>query len=195
VNRRLVTVDRARGLAILLMFLDHLLVLIQFRSPERLDVVHGLRMTVTRASLPLFCMCTGVLLHRRSVRSTRRVWMVAAVAVPVNVALEVVPMGIRAPEILAVWSLVMLTCTWGIVAYPALSAILGVLQVVLWPYGWHGYEPGLLVAFIAIGHLASLPSLEWAQRLPSWMGALGSRPLTWYVSHLAVLLSVQVIWP
>lgn len=186
---RIAAVDRARGLAVLLMLLDHALVLVQFRAHELVQWAYALRMTVTRASLPLFCLCTGVLLHFR--RSSRRLLDVALVALVLNVALDVVPIGIGSPEILGVWSLVMLGSVW-LLRWPVPVVVLGVLQATIWQVGWAGYEPGLVAAFVAVGVLAGRPALAWADALPAWVGAVGSRPLRWYVGHLVVLMGVQL---
>jgi len=188
--KRLPSIDRVRGLAVVLMVVDHVLVLVQFRSPEVVQWAYALRMTVTRASLPLFCLCAGVLLHGR--RSTARLLDIAAVALVTNVALEVWPMGIRAPEILAVL-LPVLLAGGVLVRWPAASVVLGVLQVTVWPIGWAGYEPGLVVAFVALGVLVGRPALSWGDSLPAALGAVGSRPLAWYAGHMGLLVALNQV--
>jgi len=188
---RSVAIDRARGLAIVLMVLDHSLVLVQHHSPTVLAPVYALRMTVTRASLPLFALCSGVLLHRGP--SGRRLLQIASVAAVVNAGLVAVPIGIRPPEILAVWTLVVVCCAGLVRRSPVLAVVLGALQVSVWPIGWHGYQPGLVLLLLAAGFMAGRPCVGWADALPAWLGAVGSRPLAWYVGHLAVLVFVELM--
>ena len=175
----------------MLMVLDHALVLVQFVSPAHVEWAYLLRMTVTRASLPLFGICSGVLMHRAP--SLGRYGNIVAVAAVVNVALVELPMGVRPPEILAVWALVVWSCGWLVRSRPALALVLGVLQVTVWPIGWHGYEPGVVLVYLALGFLAGWPVLAWGGSLPSWLERVGSRPLRWYVGHLAVLMLVSVL--
>jgi len=185
-------VDAARGLAILLMVLDHLLVVLVdvgvlaggVGSPSYL-----VRMTVTRASLPLFMLCTGGLLSVRRL-SWLRFGDVSAAALVVNGLLIAYPIGIHPPEVLAVWCLVMVAWPW-IGRYPALCACVGIVQVYVWPIGWQGYQPGVLLVLVSVGVLAGPGALEWATRLPMWLGVVGRKPLVWYCGHLVALAALH----
>lgn len=178
-------VDAARGVAVVLMLADHLLVLAQYvgAGSPALTVV---RLTVTRASLPLFMLCSGSVLGSRGV-SLRRLSTVFAVALVVNAVLLTWPMGIRAPEILLVWCVVM-ACSRLIARYPVLCGAVGVVQLSVWHVPWSGYQPGLLVVCVALGVLAGPACLEWASDLPNLLVRVGRAPLWWYCGHLSVLV-------
>src|SRR5665647_3861321 len=61
-----------------------------------------------------------------------------------------------------------------------------------------GYPPAALLALLAVGTLlrryVGLNALsEAGEGLPGWLGAIGRRPLTWYVAHLLLLQGLVVM--
>jgi hypothetical protein len=191
---RLQSLDRARGLAIVLMVIDHLAVCLLALGANGTahDALWAIRLTVTRLSLPLFMICTGVLLVRGL--PGRRYWLVVLAALGANYLLIVAPNGVGRPEILAVWVAVMALADL-IHRYPVFFACVGVIQTFTWEIGgpWHGYQPGAVCALVAIGYLAGPWCMDWANKLPAFLGSIGRRPLTWYLGHLLALSTLALL--
>jgi hypothetical protein len=151
------------------------------------------RMTATRFSLPLFMIVSGYLLARRGL-SAKRVLEVVLVALLLNFALIYTEVGFAAPDILAVWLLVLPLYPL-IKRFPIEIAALGILQMlnwrITWEY-WHGYQPGQVVAFLALGSLLSRHPggalLRVGDYVPSWCAVVGRRPLLWYGGHFLILV-------
>lgn len=189
-------IDAARGLAIVLMILDHVLLVVQNLYADRLPLdaaqtIDLVRRTVTRASLPLFMVASGVMLSEKG-RNLGRYLEVVGVALVVNVVLQAYPIGFGFPEILGVWCLVMIAAPT-INRYPVAAASVGAVQLYVWPIAWGGYQPGLVVLLMVLGVLSGPRSLEWCSQLPQWLRSLGRRPLSWYCGHLAVLVVLHSI--
>lgn len=181
---RLVVVDRLRGLAVALMVLDHVLV--------QLDRDSILRVTVTRPALPLFMICAAIVWKP----ATWRRWTVLLALALVELVLFI-PLGMGVPGIVAVFALVLVVIdAVGIDRFDRWSAVFlaaGILQALYLPVGWRGYEPGLVLAWFALGRLAAAPFLELGSRVPDGFASIGRRPLVWYVGHLVALVPVAVL--
>jgi hypothetical protein len=181
--------DRLRGLAMLLMLLDHgLLLWLELQPGE--DLRGWLRRSVTRFSMPLFMLVSGYLLERTS---RRRMFEVAGVALVLNGALVVLWPAFLLPEILAVW-VFLLPIRGFLLRFPVEAAALGVLQAMYLPVRWPGYEPGVVLLFLALGRIWSTRPdrhretlVPIGERIPSWVGRLGRRPLGVYAAHLLAL--------
>ncbi|MCB1026885.1 MAG: heparan-alpha-glucosaminide N-acetyltransferase domain-containing protein [Microthrixaceae bacterium] len=189
VLRRDRTIDAIRGLAIILMIADHTLGFAQNTDMAQPWMTVA-RLSITRAALPAFMVCSGILLAGHSV-SSRRWAQVLVAAVLVNTGALVAGMSEFVPDILALWCLVMLLAG-PVRRAPATAAVLGMLQAVYWRVPIGTYQPGWIVAFVAIGVLVARSGdrevLEpLGHRLPEWVAVMGRRPLSWYVGHLAVL--------
>lgn len=187
---RLVFLDRVRGLASLLMVLDHALVLSLTLDPGD-GLRTDLRSTLTRLSMPLFMVVSGFLL---SGSSRRRVLEVAGTAVVLAPMLYVSWAEFAQPEILALW-LLLVPLRSLLERYPLELLFAGVLQILHLPVGWPGFEPGLILVFLALGVLArDRPrSLEMLGRaLPGWFALVGRYPLTVYAGHLALFAIILV---
>lgn len=187
---RLVFLDRVRGLAVLLMIVDHLLLFSLTLAPAA-DLRVDLRSTLTRLSMPLFMVVSGFLLNGVS---RRRVVAVAVVAAGLAPVLYVCWPEFAQPEILALWLLVFPLRSL-LVRFPLELVFAGVLQVLHLPVGWPGFEPGLLLVFLGLGVLArERPrSLELLGRLlPGVFARFGRFPLSVYAGHL-LLLSVVLL--
>ena len=182
---RLGFLDRLRGLAVLLMFLDHGLLLWLTLDPGQ-DLRGDLRATVTRFSMPLFMVVSGFFLERTSRRRARMIALVAAGLAPI---LWFTWPEFSQPEILALWVLGFSLRTV-LERFPLETIVLGVLQILHLPVGWPGYEPGLVAVFLAVGVLARHrpESLERLGRpLPGWFAWFGRRSLLLYCGHLLVI--------
>lgn len=175
---RLVGLDRLRGLAILLMVLDHVWMLAG--GPVEL------RWTVTRAAMPLFFVVAGSLVRRLTWRHAWVAW--------VGLALPLAVPWIDRPNVL-VWYAVGAVCVAvaGRSGPRGLWLALGVLLTVAANgYGagvWaHSYEPAATVGLMLVGALAGRGSVaQLGDRLPGWLAWPGRYPLTAYVGHLLVL--------
>lgn len=182
-ERRVVGVDRLRGLAVLLMVLDHVVALVDPAAP--------VRYTLTRLSLPAFmAAAAAVWSGRLSGRSCRRLLAVAVVEAALVAAL-----GLGQPGIVAVYLAVAVgvSVAWPWVrSHVGLVVVLGLIQAFYVRVGWDGYEPGLVLAWFALGLLARSEVVDLGERLPAWLSSVGRRPLAWYVGHLAVLAAVVV---
>lgn len=180
VEGRSPVIDSLRGLAVLLMVLDHGLVAAGVAG-------HPLRQTVTRASLPLFCVVAGALLP-----TTPRWARLGAVAAAGLVATVLGgPIGIGQPDVLLILVAVLAAAPFLVFRGGwAVALGLAVIQPVTWPVPWSGYQPGTVLALVLLGVMVGRPALE---RLP-WrpvLAAVGRAPLRWYLGHLAVLAGLR----
>ncbi len=174
-------IDRARGLAILLMILGHLLAI------GGGDLGVWLRLTLTRASLPIFCLCTGYLLSDRLPRAIR-VAQVALAGFTATVILRPLapPLDVVDPLVVVAVSL----CFWPLLLrWPLLCIVIGSVQAYTWKGLWHGYQPGHLVALYAAGVMLRRSPSDLtachaaAARLPYLFVHFGRHPLAWYLAH------------
>lgn len=191
---RLVGIDRARGLAVLLMVLDHVLVLVSSAVGSSW-AIEAVRLTVTRASLPLFGVIAGVMLGRRRAPD---VWLLIA-AFGCSQLSYLFPFGTGRPDVLILFAVV-LTAAPVLLRAPVLLCALGIIQSVTWPLGgsWTGYQPGTIVALVSLGSLFAYFGGDYpvngraVSLLPSWLEPVGRHPLGWYVGHFVVLTIVGV---
>lgn len=173
------------------MVLDHALV--------AQAAVHGhrfgadlVRTTITRASLPIFMVLAGALWAYRGL-SKRRVAQVFAAGAFAMIVTTLTGGWLAEPNILAV----LLLCL-GLVElvrwHPAVWASLGLVQLTVWPIRWDGYQPGLVMALLALGALCNVHDLHRVgSRLPGFLERPGREALTWWCVHVAVL-SALVWW-
>lgn len=184
--------DGARGMAILLMLLDHLLVV----------TGHGdlwVRSTITRAAMPAFMVIGGALVAH-TMTPPRLARLVRTIAI--GLALPVMVPWIDDPNILVMyaagWLLVWAVSrwTWGaplLVIVGATLAANGLLG-----HTGAGYYPiGAVVALMGAGAwIGRLQLASWLQpfgsrglRLVQW---LGRHALAFYAAHLLVLRFLQI---
>jgi hypothetical protein len=150
----------------------------------------GVRMTLTRAALPLFCVVAGSLATvfvGRMRFGTLAAWSVVA-------AVMGVLLGIAQPDILLLLALGLSVMplrgevTW----WPVFA--LAILQPVTWPLPWAGYQFGTVLALLMVGRLIERGELDALGRwLPAWIGWIGRHPLWWYLGHLAVLCALASV--
>lgn len=185
VTKRFSILDCWRGLAVVLMVLDHVLAVLGAPVVTRL--------LVTRLSLPLFCATSGALHLIAGPRSPRRSLQLLGVALLETVLNLVLGLGVPGPVTL------MLVMGWvGRALRPErhglVLVVVGVLQAVYLPVPWTGYQPGLVLAWWSLGALGVLAEVDQVTRFtrwcPRWLEAVGRRPLGWYVGHLLVLAVV-----
>jgi len=188
-------IDRIRGLAIILMMVDHVLVACSTLGVTN-DGLMLTRLSLTRLALPLFLLVSGALWVEQLPRP-RRLGSVIAAAVALNVGMAVYWPEFSTPEVLVVWSLAAVAAPI-IVRHPLAMITLGYIQWQHWQVAWDGYQPGIVVLFLAVGALASRAGLTpgmgaYGRLLPAPLGALGRKPLTWYVGHLTALTVLVAI--
>lgn len=178
---RLAGLDRLRGLAIVLMLVDHTV---------WLAGAEWARGTVTLLAVPLFMGIAGYLWRP----GWRPRYEQVALAAGISGALALY-MGLAAPVFLVVIVLA-LPIVAALHRWPAPAAMLGVLQALYWPVGWAGAEVGLVVACMMIGRLwRQAGGQEWrvGDLLPAWLGTVGRWPLTWYTGHMAAMALVWTL--
>lgn len=204
VKPRLVGLDRLRGLAIALMVLDH--VLVWLLAVAEVDGLAGgaielARLSVTRLSLPLFGVLAGCGLvfsvrHRNFGVSIP--WRHAAGALLI-LFLPTWWIGLGRPDVLVQFVFIIGFGGWAIRRWPVVLGAFGVVQAITWPIGGTGYQPGVVVALLALGVLGSaggryLSAEVAGLRLPGWLGTFGRYPVECYVGHVLVLLFLAVAW-
>lgn len=173
-------IDVIRGLAILLMVLDHVAAVYGFDPWVR---------DLTRPALPMFMVLAGFL---GSGLVTSRYWDVVTVAVmtlPLLVYLQLVLVPILVVFAL-VYPLLRYSPGWLVIFASA-----GLLWAHNWPLQWGGYEPGYVLAFLAFGRLGALagvqiPRLTWS--LPG-LALIGRYPLTVYALHVFVIFAAVTL--
>jgi hypothetical protein len=206
-DSRIKWIDQLRGLAIILMIIDHIL--------AALDTVGfggGLltftRMTITRPAMPLFMILSGFLWERKAPR-LKRILAIALVSLAINLFLKISWSGYPLPEILLLWVLAagfarVITFT------PILTIIIGYTQALYWPISWSAYQPGVIIMFVAIGvlwgssynkeksmkkiinkNVQIIKKENWITGTMLYPSAvleiIGKYPLTWYTSHLVII--------
>lgn len=171
--------DRLRGVAMVLMIVDHLLAWV--------NVGFCLRMTITRASLPLFMVVAGNLMAGRLFPSWRRAVELVFSAAVATWLVQGLPF--MAPlDVLVSFCLTLLA--WPAARLmPWLSLVVCVVVMGL-VHVSGGYSPVELLALMLVGALAldvGSPLYRWGGALPAAFGTLGQWPLTAYVGHLVVM--------
>lgn len=171
-STRLGWVDRLRGLAIVLMVLDHALVVV--------DPGSWVRLTATRLALPLFMLCAATV-WRSGLNRRRFPLLLGCLVVEVATFPTI---GIPLPGIMSgiVALTVLLWAVPQVAAYPWTLATVGFI-------GWIylGSPEAAVFAWWGLGR-ASFSELDrLGGALPAWLGSVGRHPLGWYAGHLSVL--------
>lgn len=183
-THRLDSLDRARGLAIVVMVIDHLAVygwLGSLGGPAQV--------TIGRLAMPLFFLLAGHLAHRLT---SRHAWVfLLGALLPVYVT------PIDSPNVLCWWALgcvLLVIFRWAGVS-PALIAIIGLSLLanrVRGPEG-HTYDPWGLWGLMAVGSLIPTRWFSWGDRLPHVLGPIGRHPIAWYAGHLLLLQTIYLL--
>lgn len=192
-ERRLDGIDRLRGLAVLLMVLDHVVIAgvsVGAWSYSAWWPAWLIRMGPTRAAMPIFMVLVGLFIARRPARTTR-VWQVIAAGLLVSACIAASGGWMPLPEILLLASPILAASSY-VRRWPTALAAIGVVQVFTWPIGTP-YEPGAVLALVCVGVLTARSTRRsrldtvCSASLPAVLGPVGRRPLMWYVSHLAAV--------
>lgn len=169
------------------MVLDHVLVNLDPGSP--------LRSTVTRAALPLFMVVSGHLIATKGFGSWQR-W--ARLGLAALVALGAArSAGLAAtPDVLIVYLFAvtaLVALRWAGIRSPIVAGSLGIAWGItasaqVASTGWTGYQPGFVLALLALGMLATMPAtLPGPAAFWTACAKVGRYPLAWYLGHLVVL--------
>ena len=184
---RIFIIDAIRGLAIALMILDHSLFAIESIGVAN-NVVEYSRLSITRFSMPLFMIASGMIWVLYGLRIKR--WIqVFILSILINIAIKVLWPDFNNPEILFVWTIIAIGYRL-IVRFPITVMIVGYTQCIFWPVPWSGYQPGELAIFLGVGLLIARAPLDktWKrirfEKLLSKLAFLGRYPLSIYSSHL-----------
>ena len=159
--------DTLRGLAVLLMILDHAAVV--FGLPEIIRLY-------TRVAMPLFMAISGYLWTAHRPHRLGLVALAAALSAPLEIYL-----GLTQPGILTVWLLAQIAMPL-VARYPAETAFFALVSTFM-INPWSGYHPGLLLVFLALGRLIPPPRHF---HLPPF-ALVGRLPLSFYLAHLVIL--------
>ena len=187
---RLLILDAMRGLAIVIMIIDHLLASLESLGIES-NFVEYSRLSATRFSMPLFMIASGIAWRLYGLRFTR--WTQVVVwALVINLLTRALWPDFNFPEILAIWAA--LAIAWKLFTrFPIITIIIGYTQATYWQIPWQGFQPGELAIFLGIGALLSRSSLDslWREprtsKLVKPLSVVGRYPLTIYGSHLIVI--------
>lgn len=179
-----------RGLAIVVMIVDHILSALESTGMSN-DLVEYSRLSVTRFSMPLFMIASGIVWGLYGLRFKR--WLqVLAWAIALNAMTRLLWPDFNFPEILLVWAA--LAIFWRlIIRFPIITMIVAYTQMTYWQIPWQGFQPGELAIFLGAGVLLSKFPLDWLWRerrvgkLIEPLALVGRYPLTIYGGHLALL--------
>lgn len=174
---RLVGIDRLRGLAVLLMVIDHLLIVVGQESSIY-------RFTVTRLAMPLFFVVAGALVSRIDVP---RLLLVATC----GALLPILVPWTEQPNVLVqyVMGVLLLGLCW--FSRPAVVLVLVLLLGAIanrYTANLHGYDWAALPALVLAGWLAGRETVDRIGRPLSFLfEGLGRYPLSIYFGHLLLL--------
>lgn len=194
---RLVILDAMRGLAIVIMIIDHLLAALESLGVES-NFVEYSRLSATRFSMPLFMIASGIAWRLYGLRFAR--WAQVVIwALLINLLTRLLWPDFNFPEILAIWAA--LAIAWKLFRrFPIIAIIIGYTQATYWQIKWQGFQPGELAIFLGVGALLSKSSLDSLWREPRTsrflkpLAVVGRYPLTIYGGHLiAITLIVGAI--
>ena len=179
-----------RGLAIVVMIVDHILSALESTGMSNALVEYS-RLSVTRFSMPLFMIASGIVWGLYGLRFKR--WLqVLAWAIALNAMTRLLWPDFNFPEILLVWAA--LAIFWRlIIRFPIITMIVAYTQMTYWQIPWQGFQPGELAIFLGAGVLLSKFPLDWLWRerrvgkLIEPLALVGRYPLTIYGGHLALL--------
>lgn len=188
-NIRYTELDGLRGLAIVLMLVDHVLAVI---------IVHGgpiwlndIRLSLTRLAMPLFMILVGWLLDHKGGYSLK--WLLKVFWVGIAATIMMSLMDLPSPDILIILGFVILFFYSS--RNPLAMIVLGLIQAVNIPLNWSGYQPGFILTFVAIGvlvHRYQVPEWEslcsFAGKRLGFLEGIGRHPVAWYLGHIAILL-------
>lgn len=182
--------DAMRGLAIVIMIIDHVFSLLESVGIQNI-VLENSRLTVTRFSMPLFMIASGIVWYRYGLKVKR--WsQVFFLALVLNAMMRLLWPDFNFPEILLLWSV--LAIFWRvIVRYPIITMIVGYTQTTFWQISWQAFQPGELLIFLSAGVFLGKISLDslWRERRTSKLikplAFIGRYPLRIYGGHLFLL--------
>ena len=171
---RSTALDKLRGLAIILMMLDHLLVQI---DPQSL-----IRYSITRACMPLFFIIAGHLLRPRIK------WHRLILILIIGAALPHYAPWLDSPNVLVWYAVFAPIVAWGNRAILA-GTILAALTLYANGYGQveGSYAPLALGAFMAAGRLTPREWFGRASGIRGWVAVIGRWPLSVYVGHILLI--------
>jgi uncharacterized membrane protein len=193
-NKRDINLDFFRGSAIILMIIDHTLVFftsIKFYN-SFFDII---RETLTRYSMPLFMIISGLLLAKHGI-SIKRWLQVFLLSVFLNIIIYFYWKNFNFPEILLIWSLITIFSKI-LIKFPIFILISGLIQYQYFPINYQAYQPGIIVLFLSIGIISSNRILH-GELLDNFVNLkifkpivlIGKYPLSIYFIHIIFLILI-----
>jgi len=193
-NKRDINLDFFRGSAIILMIIDHILVFftsIKFYN-SLFDII---RETLTRYSMPLFMIISGLLLAKYGI-SIKRWLQVFLLSIFLNIIVYFYWKDFNFPEILLIWSLITIFSKI-IIKFPIFILISGLIQYQYFPINYQAYQPGIIVLFLSIGIISSNRILH-GEFLDNFVNlkifkpivSIGKYPLSIYFIHIIFLILI-----
>jgi hypothetical protein len=181
--------DSVRGLAIVLMILDHL-ALYAYGMGWGNDFLDGFRLTITRFSMPLFFLVAGHLAWGKQLRLRHAGIAVIGILLPLYVT------PIDNPNVLFWWAvgcLCLAVTRWA--GWPAWVMVAFALTGYAnhWTSEAGGYEGMALFGLMALGALLPRDAFAFGSSMPPWVAGLGRRPLSIYVGHLVALHTLFLV--
>jgi len=193
-NKRDINLDFFRGSAIILMIIDHTLVFftsIKFYN-SFFDII---RETLTRYSMPLFMIISGLLLAKHGI-SIKRWLQVFLLSVFLNIIIYFYWKNFNFPEILLIWSFITIFSKI-LIKFPIFILISGLIQYQYFPINYQAYQPGIIVLFLSIGIISSNRILH-GELLDNFVNLkifkpivlIGKYPLSIYFIHIIFLILI-----
>lgn len=177
---RSAALDHWRGLAVLLMIVDH--VCLVFATGE------GVRLTLGRLAMPIFMVLGGHLAGKLRLRH--------AGILALGLALPLLVPWLATPNILVLWvagvALLELGRRLGVPAWvlPVLALTFAANHGSI---GSASFDPVALWGLMGLGALLPRVAFDSAARWPSWLAVIGRHPLAWYVLHLLLLNVIALV--
>lgn len=187
-------IDFYRGIAILLMILDHSLLTWQSRYGDSY-LIEIIRSSLTRFSMPIFMILSGYLLSKNKL-SIKRWSEVFIIAIFINSLTFIYWKEFNFPEILLLWCFISPFINF-FSKMPIFFIILGFIQYEYFKIDYYAYQPGILILFLLIGYnlndnIFNSAILDKVLKFKALytIELIGRYPLIIYSTHIILLVFI-----